>query len=139
MENKTKNKTKLIVFDMDETLFHETLYEQVFGILEEISKKNIHMAIASYNKFCTFFCDRYDISKYFDVIRGYYAPNKINHFNEIFDYYNKLNIQIKPSEVLFFDDDNANLETIRGEFNITSYKVEPNIGITNDILKLIKN
>ena len=77
-------KRKLAIFDMDQTLVDETLYRGVEEILEHLKKNNYRMAIASYNPYARWLCERYSITHYFDIICGYYDPKgKTTHIDEI--------------------------------------------------------
>lgn len=125
---------KLIIFDMDKTLFDETLYEDIPKILENLHKKRYRMAIASYNPFAKWLCDRYSITKYFDIICGYYShKGKMTHMREIFNFYKKRGYNVNPENTIFYDDDPNNINDIQNKTKITCIKVPPG-GITFNMI-----
>jgi hypothetical protein len=95
------------------------------------------MAIASYNPHAEFFCNRYHITKYFDIICGYIKNDKIQHINEIKSHYKKKGIIFADSEIIFFDDDMNNINDIKKNTDITCIPINPEKGVTKDIIKLV--
>ena len=136
-------KYKLAIFDMDQTLFHETIYPNVKSILRTLKNANVRMAIASFNEHAKWLCDRYDISKYFDIIEEGYCsgtqdvPGKMNHINNIKKYYTNTDQSMMESDMIFFDDDPQNILDIKENTFITCVKVDPSIGIKKNIIELI--
>jgi hypothetical protein len=130
-------KYSLAIFDLDGTIFYETIFDDVFEILHQFKLNNIKMAIASYNPYAEFFCNRYDITKYFDIICGYTKNNKISHINEIKSYYKNKGTIFTDNEIIFFDDDMNNINDIKNNTNITCIPINPEKGITKDMIKLV--
>jgi HAD superfamily phosphatase (TIGR01681 family) len=129
---------KLAIFDFDNTIFHETINENIFEVIEEYKKKNIKLAIASYNPYVRWFCDRYEITKHFDIILGYHCNNgKNGHIKKILSYYKEHRLIFSDNEIIFFDDDITNIADVKKETNITCIHINPATGITLDILKLV--
>jgi predicted phosphatase len=116
---------KIIVFDLDQTLLSNgTIGNETEFILELLKQQQYSLAIASYNRYAKWFCDRYDISKYFDIICAEQTETKIPHMKTIMNFYHAL-----PSEMVFFDDKHKNCKTIQTELNIQTYKVDKCCGI----------
>jgi len=130
-------KFNLAIFDLDGTIFYETIFDDVFEILEKLKNSNVKMAIASYNPHAKFFCNRYDIEKYFDIICGYYTDCKISHINEIKSYYKNKGRIFDDKEIIFFDDDNTNISDISIQTKIKCISINPDIGVTKDIINLV--
>lgn len=127
-------KFKLVVFDLDRTLFYETIFEQVFCILSNLRRLNLCMSIASFNPCAEWLCDRYDIKKYFDHIcegREKYGDSKIDHIQHIRTEYKKQGIEFDDHDIIFFDDDEDNIRQVEKYTNIKCIQVDGNIGITN--------
>jgi predicted phosphatase len=130
---------KLVIFDMDQTLIDETLYLDAEYIIKHFNKFNINMSIASFNKHAQWFCDRYDISKYFDIICGYYNTGKLNHIKKIKEFYNANGYEIYDRDIIFFDDDIINISEVRNNSSITCVKINPKIGINKNVIKIVIN
>jgi magnesium-dependent phosphatase-1 len=121
---------QLAIFDMDQTLVDETLYHDVEDVLEHLKKNNIKMAIASYNPYAQWLCERYSITHNFDIICGYHnSKGKMMHIEEIKKYYFKKNKTIPEIEILFFDDDPNNINEIKKHTKIKCVLV-PEGGLT---------
>ena len=99
---------KIVVFDLDQTLVNETLCHDTENVLKILKKSGYHLSIASFNKHATWFCDRYNISQYFDLICCDVMRTKVNHINKILNYYNTNNIKCTEKEIVFFDDKKKN-------------------------------
>jgi phosphoglycolate phosphatase-like HAD superfamily hydrolase len=136
MPNKSP-KYKLVIFDCDQTLVDQSIYKDVQDVVEKLSKLKIKMAIASYNPYAKWFCDRYDITKYFDIICGYNSVNKMKHMTEIKTHYEKKGFDIAEDEMIFFDDDINNFISIEKLTRIKCCYINPDNGVTNDIMNLI--
>jgi hydroxymethylpyrimidine pyrophosphatase-like HAD family hydrolase len=139
-EEKKEHQIKLAIFDFDNTIFYETINETVFEVIQEFKKKKIKLAIASYNPYVKWFCDRYDITMYFDIILGYYNSEKSGknkHINEIRNYYIEYGLIFRDNEIIFFDDDIHNITDVKKQTNIICIHINPNTGITRDVLKLV--
>lgn len=130
-------KYNLAIFDLDGTIFYETIFDDVIEILKQLYDNNIKMAIASYNPYAEFFCNRYDITKYFDIICGYTKENKMNHINEIKNHYKKGGIEFNDKEIIFFDDDATNINDIKKNTGIRCISVNSDIGITKEMIQLL--
>lgn len=135
--NLKKPKYKLAVFDMDGTMFYETIFDDVFDIVKNFKRLNINMAVASYNPCAKWLCDRYDITQYFDIICGYDGDGKMKHMNEIQLHYHKKGINFDENEIIFFDDDIENFNDIQKLTKIRCVPVNPKRGITKDVIDLI--
>lgn len=130
-------KYKLVIFDCDQTLISETIFDDVFEILKQFQNSHINMAVASYNPYAKWLCDRYDITKYFDIICGYASNGKMKHIDEIKLYYRNRGINFNDSEIIFFDDDIKNFDAIKKLTNIKCIPVNPHKGITKDVIQLV--
>jgi predicted phosphatase len=140
MEKKKEQKIKLAIFDFDNTIFYETINENIFEIISVYHKKNIKLAIASNNPYVKWFCNRYDITKHFDIILGYYNPDKLGknkHIKEIRSYYADHDLIFHDNEIIFFDDDETNITDVKKETNITCIHINSDTGITRNVLKLV--
>ena len=129
----------LIIFDLDHTLFYETIFPQVEEILNYVRNNNIYMSMASHNNFALSYCKRYGMDKYFDVICGYSGLDKIEHINIILKYYEKNDVIIPQDKILFIDDQNHILENIKEEFGIKILKVEQYVGVQKKDVEKILN
>jgi predicted phosphatase len=139
-EKKKEHQFKLAIFDFDNTIFYETINETIFEVIQEFQKKNIKLAIASYNPYVKWYCNRYNITKHFDIILGYHNPKnsgKNKHINEIRNYYMLRGLIFHDSEIIFFDDDIHNITDVRKQTNISCIHINPDTGITRDVLKLV--
>jgi magnesium-dependent phosphatase-1 len=125
-----KNAHKFIVFDFDQTLFNETLCPDVEEILKLLKTNGYYLSIASFNRCVDWFCDRYSIKEYFDIICGEMHDTKINHFKKITDFYKQKCLMYDNAEILFFDDCIDNFYNIKNDFNVKYYKVNEETGIT---------
>jgi predicted phosphatase len=130
-------KYNLVIFDLDGTIVYETIFDDVFEILHQFKLNNVKMAIASYNPYAEFFCNRYDITKYFDIICGYTKNDKIQHINEIKSHYKNKGTIFTDNEIIFFDDDIKNINDIKKNTNITCVKINTEKGITKDMINLV--
>lgn len=128
---------KLAIFDMDQTLVDQTIYEDVFFIVQKFKELKIRMAIASYNPYAAWLCDRYDITKYFDIICGYRKNCKMNHINTIKKYYVEQGLNYDDSEIIFFDDNKKNISDVQGSTDIKCVSINPEKGITKDVVNLV--
>jgi magnesium-dependent phosphatase-1 len=137
MSNYKSPKYKLVIFDCDQTLVDQSIYKDVQDVVEKLSQLKIKMAIASYNPYAKWLCDRYDITKYFDIICGYNSDNKMKHMTEIKTYYEKKGFDITEDEIIFFDDDINNFISIEKLTQIKCCYINPDNGVTNDIMNLI--
>lgn len=95
------------------------------------------MAIASYNPYARWLCDRYNITKYFDIICGYDSDGKMKHMTEIKLYYQERGIDLDDQVIIFFDDDIENFDDIEKLTKIKCIQVNPNKGITKDMINLV--
>lgn len=116
---------KVVIFDLDQTLINETICQETEIVLQTLKKHQISMSVASFNVHAKWFCDRYDISKYFDVITANFASDKISHITSIMNFYNITN----PLEIVFFDDKQKNCEIVQKILQIPSFKVNRHHGI----------
>lgn len=130
------NNIKLVIFDLDKTLINETLCDETEKVLQQLKEKKYMMAIASYNKYAKWFCDRYDISKFFDVICAKRDLNKASHIQSIINFYFTCGIKIQPYEIMFFDDKHSNCNFIQ-QFGIISHLVDKKHGIRLSDIKLL--
>jgi hydroxymethylpyrimidine pyrophosphatase-like HAD family hydrolase len=139
MKKTNTNRIKLAIFDFDNTIFYETINKDIFEVISVYQKKNIKLAIASYNPYVKWFCNRYGITKHFDIILGYHNEKngKNEHIKEIRNYYAECGLIFHDNEIIFFDDDTNNIDNVKKETNIICIPVNPNTGITLDILKLV--
>ena len=129
---------KSVIFDLDQTLRGETLFTDAEFVIKELAKNKINMAIASFNKYADWFCNRYDITKYFDIICGYHCnEGKVKHINEIKSFYKNKGISFNDDEIIFFDDDISNIKDIQKNTSITCIDVNPDTGISKDVIYLI--
>jgi len=123
-------KYKIIVFDLDQTLIDGTIYKDVIDILDRLKKSGYLLSIASFNRCARILCDRYDITKYFDIICGYSDFDKISHFNTIVQYYKFRQVDFKHEEIIFFDDQYMNFVLLKPVFNVKCYLINPDVGLT---------
>lgn len=130
-------KFNLAIFDIDGTIIDETIFDDIFEILEKLKNNDVKMSIASYNPYAKFFCNRYDIEKYFDIICGYYTDCKIIHINEIKNFYKDKGIIFDDKEIIFFDDNITNINDISLQTNIKCVLVNSKIGVTKDMINLV--
>jgi len=136
---KTVNsKYKLAIFDMDQTLVDETIYEDVFHIMKEFKSLKINMAIASFNPHAAWLCDRYDITKYFDIICGYQHECKLDHINAIINHYKEMGLNYDYNDIVFFDDDDKNISDVSDITGIKCIKVDSRKGIDRSVVNLVK-
>jgi len=120
---------KIIVFDLDQTLINETICQDTEEVLKKLKNAGYKLAIASYNKYAEWFCDRYNITNYFDIICAEIQKNKIKHFQKIINFYKLNNINFVDSDIIFFDDYQPNFITIQQKFNIKCHIVDKKTGI----------
>jgi magnesium-dependent phosphatase-1 len=130
-------KYRLAIFDMDQTLVDQTIYEDVFHIVKKFKELNIKMAIASYNPHALWLCDRYDITKYFDIICGYPHDGKLGHIETIRNYYKENGVNYDDAEIIFFDDDKNNISDVSRITGIRCVTVDPKKGITKNVINLV--
>ena len=130
--------TKFIIFDFDQTLFDETIYPDAISIIKKLKLNNIHLSIASFNPYAAWLCDRYDISRFFDIICGYKADEKNQHIADIKEYYAAHSIQFNEKNAVFFDDDLRNINFVRNKTNIKCVNVSNGI-TSNLVFSNIKN
>ena len=64
-----------VIFDLDGTLFGETLFDEVEYILEQFKEMGVQQSVASFNPHALFYCQRYRINKY--------APRRPNIIGKI--------------------------------------------------------
>lgn len=130
---------KLVIFDLDQTLRGETLFDDAEYVIKELAKNDMRMAVASFNKYADWLCGRYGIDKHFDIICGYYDERgKITHINQIKEHYKSRNININDTDIIFFDDDEHNINNVRNNSDITCVKVDPSIGLQRDLLQKLQ-
>jgi len=123
----------VIIFDLDQTLINETICKDTLQVLQELKNHQYSLAIASYNKYAKWFCDRYDITKYFDMIEAKFDSTKIHHLKNIMEFY-----KVPSSKIAFFDDRQRNCNIAQNKLHIKSYKVNKHYGIRlNDIQWLL--
>lgn len=108
---------KFIIFDWDGTLMNETLFPQVPKLLDELKRCGYHLSVASFNPFVEFYCERYGLKHYFDIIiskkpHKTRKKDKSNYIEEIIKYYKSLNIDIHEDQILFIDDMYEALQSI---------------------------
>jgi predicted phosphatase len=132
-----KPKYRLAIFDMDQTLVDQTIYEDVFHIMKEFKSLKINMAIASYNPYAAWLCDRYDITKYFDIICGYPHEGKLDHIKTIRNYYKENGVTYDDTEIIFFDDDKKNISDVSRITGIRCITVNPKKGINKNVVNLV--
>ena len=133
----TNDAHKLVIFDLDQTLIDETLYSEAENIILKLSKQNINMSVASFNKHATWFCKRYSIDKYFDIICGYKSASKMEHITEIKRFYDSKGLFYLDKNIIFFDDDADNIKEVRTKSGIACVKVNPDTGLKkNDIISM---
>ena len=63
---------EVIIFDLDKTLINETICKETETVLQKLKEQQYSLAIASYNAYAKWFCDRYNISKYFVLSKTYF-------------------------------------------------------------------
>lgn len=116
---------EVIIFDLDKTLINETICKETETVLQKLKERQYSLAVASYNAYAKWFCDRYNISKYFDIICANPAETKISHIKSIMQFYNITD----TSKMVFFDDKYSNCHIIQSELQIPSIKVDKQCGI----------
>lgn len=136
-----RQKVKLAIFDMDQILFDETLYKGVENILEKLKQNNYKMAIASYNPYAEWLCDRYSITPYFDIICGHPPTSdlgKLVHIDEIFQYYKKNKISVSEQDTVFYDDNKQNIQEVGQNTKINCVHIKEGGIKMIHIMKLLK-
>lgn len=108
---------KLVVFDLDDTLHFsdiDMLPDHVVNILQYFTDNNIKIALASLNTHAPNYLMNYSIMRYFDALEWrlptmqvgtpeekaeFISMRKNKMFERLLTHFN-----VRPSEVLFFDD-----------------------------------
>lgn len=120
--------TKLIIFDLDDTLYLESdkLCEDAIWCLDYLKNKGHQLAIASHNIEGLQLLHRFDIHDYFIAIECFIPGNrtKMPLINAILDKTGQ-----KREDVIFFDDLLENITEV-SRAGIHSVKINPYSGIT---------
>lgn len=119
---------KLVIFDLDDTLYVEPnrLGDDVLWCLEYLKNKGHLLAIASHNLEGELLLRRFDILDYFSVVECFVPPGqtKMPLIYKILEATKK-----NPSDVIFFDDLPVNIAEVSAA-GIHSVRVDCYTGVT---------
>lgn len=116
---------KCVIFDLDGTLFGETLFNDAETILKKFNEAGVKQALASFNPHANFYCKRYGIDKYFSKIcAGSQDDHKLGYIRDILKH-----LDVKEEECLFIDDDDDNICTITAKTKLKCLQVNPDEGV----------
>lgn len=129
--NQTQPRVKCVIYDLDGTLFGETLFPHAEKILETIHQlPDVKQALATFNPYASFYCSRYGLDKYFTKIcSGRKKDFKVSYVREIVKHYNTTGFPLLENECLFVDDDPDNIREVGKQTQIVCVKAEPGTGI----------
>mgnify|MGYP001021963569 CR=1 FL=1 len=122
------SEVKCVMWDLDGTLFEETLLDDAETILSCLKSLGINQSLLTLNPYAQFYCQRYGLNQYFDKIcSGPVDDHKLAYTKEILDFYRSIGILLKEEECLFIDDDPENIKTISNQTKIKCLQVSSGI------------